>query len=77
MPENVAALAEAEYDYPLTSVEGTAQNVEWINAVKAVFDTNKYAYYAPLPDAVEETEDTASDSGSSTTAPAAPADGGC
>ncbi len=62
----LVALAEAEYNYPNTSVEGTAENVEWINAVKAVFDTNPYAYYAPLPDAVEETEDTASDSGSST-----------
>ena len=55
----IAALAEAEYDYPLTSVEGTAQNVEWINAVKAVFDTNKYAYYAPLPEEVEATEEEA------------------
>ena len=74
----IAALAEAEYDYPLTSVEGTAQNVEWINAVKAVFDTNKYAYYAPLPEEVEATEEEAA-GGESAAAPSAPAAdaGGC
>ena len=74
----MVGLAEAEYTYANTSVEGTAENVEWINAVKAVFDTNKYAYYAPLPDAVEETEEEAA-GGESAAAPSAPAAdaGGC
>ena len=71
----MVALAEAEYSYANTSVEGDPQNVEWINAVKAVFDTNKYAYYAPLPDAVEETEDTASDSSSSSSSSSSSAGG--
>ena len=63
----LVALAEAEYSWSNTSVEGTSENIEWTNAVKAVFDQNPYAYYAPLPDAEEATEEeTASDSGSST-----------
>ena len=63
--------AEAEYFY---GNELEAQL--WTDAVKAVFDENPYAYYAPLPDAEEAAEEeTASDSGSSSTAPAAPAGG--
>ena len=73
----LVGLAEAEYTYANTSVEGNPQNVEWTNAIKAIFDQNPYAYYAPLPDAVEETEEEAG--GESAAAPSAPAAdaGGC
>ena len=73
----LVGLAEAEYTYANTSVEGNPQNVEWTNAIKAIFDQNPYAYYAPLPDAVEETEEEAD--GESAAAPSAPAAdaGGC
>ncbi len=73
----LVALAEAEYTYANTSVEGDPQNVEWTNAIKAIFDQNPYAVYSPLPDAVEETEEEAA-GGESAAAPSAPADsGGC
>ncbi len=74
----LVGLAEAEYTYANTSVEGNPQNVEWTNAIKAIFDENPYAYYAPLPDAVEETEEEAA-GGESAAAPSAPAAdaGGC
>ena len=74
----LVGLAEAEYTYANTSVEGNPQNVEWTNAIKAIFDQNPYAYYAPLPDAVEETEEEAA-GGESAAAPSAPAAdaGGC
>ena len=75
----LVGLAEAEYTYANTSVEGNPQNVEWTNAIKAIFDKDPYAYYAPLPEPVEETA-TATTGGTSsapaTSAPAADA-GGC
>ena len=73
----MVGLAEAEYTYANTSVEGTAENVEWTNAIKAIFDENPYAYYAPLPDEVEATEESSSESSApAASAPAADA-GGC
>ena len=74
----LVGLAEAEYTYANTSVEGNPQNVEWTNAIKAIFDQNPYAYYAPLPDEVEATEEEAA-GGESAAAPSAPAAdaGGC
>ena len=72
----MVGLAEAEYTYANTSVEGTAENVEWTNAIMAIFDENPYAYYAPLPDEVEATEEESSGESSAPSAPAADA-GGC
>ncbi len=72
----LVGLAEAEYTYANTSVEGNPQNVEWTNAIKAIFDENPYAYYAPLPDEVEATEEESSGESSAPSAPAADA-GGC
>ena len=72
----LVALAEAEYTYANTSVEGNPQNVEWTNAIMAIFDENPYAYYAPLPDEVEATEEESSGESSAPSAPAADA-GGC
>ena len=72
----LVGLAEAEYTYANTSVEGTAENVEWTNAIMAIFDENPYAYYAPLPDEVEATEEESSGESSAPSAPAADA-GGC
>ena len=73
----MVGLAEAEYTYANTSVEGTAENVEWTNAIMAIFDENPYAYYAPLPDEVEATEEESSGESSAPSAPAADAGGGC
>ena len=44
----LAALAEAEYSFAEVNKEGTAQNIAWTSAVKAVFDANPYAKYAPV-----------------------------
>lgn len=74
----LVGLAEAEYTYANTSVEGNYQREEWTNAIMAIFDENPYAYYAPLPDEVEATEEEAA-GGESAAAPSAPAAdaGGC
>ena len=77
----LVGLAEAEYTYANTSVEGNPQNVEWTNAIKAIFDKDPYAYYAPLPEPVEETataETGSTSSSSSSSSSAASSDaGGC
>lgn len=77
----LVGLAEAEYSYSNTSVEGSAENVEWTNAIKAIFDANPYALYNPIIEA-PATDDSAaggstggSTGGGATTAP--PADSGC
>ena len=44
----LVALAEAEYTWANTSVDGNPQKDNWENAVKAVFDANPYADYAPV-----------------------------
>ncbi len=59
----LSGLCEAEYTWANTSVEGNPQNVEWINAVKAVFDKNPYASYNPIP-VIPDTGDTGSTGGS-------------
>ena len=49
--EGKAALvkfAEAEYSWANVNTEGDAQQVEWDAAVKAIFDENPYAKYAPI-----------------------------
>ena len=40
---------EAEYYWADTSDESTPEYKAWIEAVKAVFDQNKYASYNPIP----------------------------
>ena len=65
----LVALAEAEYTWANTSVEGNPQNVAWTTAVKAVFDANPYAEYLPMAVAPEAAAPEAA-------APSAPAAGG-
>ena len=72
---DLIALAEAEYTWANTSVEGNPQKEAWEEAVKSVFDQNPYAtYVAPVaaPEAAPE-------AGGSTGGSAAPAPdaGGC
>ena len=71
----LVALAEAEYTYANVSVEGNAQQIAWDKAVKAVFDANPYASYAPVVVAAPAPEASAPAAGGSS-APAADA-GGC
>ncbi|MBR5145553.1 MAG: hypothetical protein IKV34_02720, partial [Clostridia bacterium] len=66
--------AEAEYSWANVNTEGDAQQVEWDAAVKAVFDANPYASYAPVVVAAPAPEASAPAAGGSS-APAA--DGGC
>ncbi len=64
----LVALAEAEYTWANTSVEGNPQNVAWTTAVKAVFDANPYAEYLPVvaaPEAAPEANAGGSAGGSS------------
>ena len=57
------ALAEAEYTWANTSVEGNPQKEAWEEAVKSVFDSNPYASYVP-PMVTEEAPSTDAGSGS-------------
>jgi len=66
----LVALAEAEYYYADVNVEGTAENIAWTNAVKAVFDANPYAEYLPIVAAPEAAPE------ASAPAASAPAAGG-
>ena len=70
------ALAEAEYTWANTSVEGNPQKVEWEAAVKAVFDANPYAIYNPVIVVEESTDDSSSNSGSSNSGSSSAGDSG-
>ena len=70
------ALAEAEYTWANTSVEGNPQKVEWEAAVKAVFDENPYATFVPVIVTEESTDNSgSSNSGSSNSGSAGSAGG--
>ena len=77
----LVGLAEAEYSYPNTSVEGSAENVEWNAAIEEIFKANPYHVYNPIPDAPEADDSAAAggSTGGSAAAPSAPAAdaGGC
>ena len=70
------ALAEAEYTWANTSVEGNPQKVEWEAAVKAVFDENPYATFVPVIVTEESTDDSSSNSGSSNSGSSSAGDSG-
>ncbi|MBR2302248.1 MAG: hypothetical protein IKA42_00420 [Clostridia bacterium] len=68
----LVALAEAEYVWANTSVEGNPYRLAWEAAVKEVYDANPYATYAPIVVAPEASTDSAAGgSSSSSSAPAA------
>ena len=68
------ALAEAEYVWANTSVEGNPYRLAWEAAVKEVYDANPYAKYAPVLVVEEAAADAPAAGGS---APAASADSAC
>ena len=70
----LVALAEAEYTYANVNEEGNPQQVEWDKAVKAVFDANPYASYAPVLVAAPAPEASAPAAGGSS---ASASEGGC
>jgi len=65
------ALAEAEYVWADTSVEGNPYRLAWESAVKEVFDANPYATYAPIVVAPEASTDSAAGGAAAPSAPAA------
>ena len=72
----LVALAEAEYTYANVNEEGNAQQIAWDKAVKAVFEANPYAKYAPIVAAPEAAPEASAPAAGGSSAPAADA-GGC
>ena len=73
----LVGLAEAEYYWANTSVDGTAENVEWNAAIEEIFKANPYHVYNPIPDA-PAADDSAAAGGSTGGSTAAGGDsGGC
>ncbi len=72
----LVALAEAEYTWNNVSVEGSNENVQWTNAVKAIFDKNPYASYNPIPVIEVADDSSSSSSGSSSSSSGAASSGG-
>ena len=72
------ALAEAEYVWANTGVEGNPYRIAWEDALKAVYDANPYAIYNPVIVAPEADDNSgSSNSGSSNGGAASGGDSAC
>lgn len=73
----LVSLAEAEYTWANTSVEGNPQHDEWYAAIETIFKANPYHVYNPIPDAPAADDSAASGSTGGSAAPAGGDSGGC
>jgi len=73
----LVALAEAEYTWANTGVEGNPYRIAWEDACKAVYDANPYASYNPPVEEPEVEEDAGSSEGGATPPPAAGGEEAC